>query len=206
MLTNVKHIEINKPTSQQAKEEMAYWGKNWATQTYKLSLEKTDGEGEFEATHTNIIMFPGNLTIPKRETYKGEESFEGLVQYAICDDVDYTRVTDVEVAIVGHGAFAVENVRTCLEFSCKKVWMICRRKNLACPRVASWMVNQSLNALSGALYMRVTEPMYKLIGLTLVLTTQCMRMRSAQTSALFRRQDLESEMCISWRLPWVCLR
>lgn len=164
MLTNVKHIEINKPTSQQAKEEMAYWGKNWATQTYKLSLEKTDGEGEFEATHTNIIMFPGNLTIPKRETYKGEESFEGLVQYAICDDVDYTRVTDVEVAIVGHGAFAVENVRTCLEFSCKKVWMICRRKNLACPRVASWMVNQSLNALSGALYMRVTEPMYKLIG------------------------------------------
>jgi len=183
MLTNVKHIEVNRPTPQQAKDEMSYYGKNWATQTYRLVLEKTDGsdEGEFESVHANIIMYPGNLTIPRREAYKGEETFGGLIHYAICDDVDYTKVTGVEVALVGHGAFAVENVRTCLEFDCKKVYMICRRKNLACPRVASWLVNQSAQAISAALYMRVTEPMYNLIGFD-PWTYHCVHTNEKRTS------------------------
>lgn len=87
---------------------------------------------------------------------------EGYVEYAICDGVDYSRVTGSEVALIGHGAFAVENVRTCCEFGSKKIWMVCRRKNLACPRISSWLINQSKAFVNGVLYMRSTEPMYQL--------------------------------------------
>merc|ERR550534_1458206 len=109
-------------------------------------------------------MYPGNLTIPRRFSYKGEEDFGRPAAYAICNDFEYNEVTGQEIAIVGHGAFAVENLRTCLEYSAKKVYMICRRKNLACPRITSWFVNQSASAISGRLYMLSSEPAYKLTG------------------------------------------
>lgn len=81
------------------------------------------------------------------------------------DAFDYGLVVGQRVAIVGHGAFAVENIRTCCEYSAKKVYLICRRKNLACPRVASWFVNQSGNtAVPAWLFLQSVAPMYDLIG------------------------------------------
>lgn len=66
-------------------------------------------------------------------------------------------------AIMGMGAFGVENVRTCLEHGASKVWLICRRKNLAMPRMLSWFINQSLYAPPGAMCLDAMKPMYSLI-------------------------------------------
>lgn len=150
---------------------------SWSTQNFKLILEPCDGTGDgrgdnigatgeacFEVNHSAVIMYPGNLTIPKRCYLKGEETFEGPVSYAVMNDFDYTLATGKQIAILGHGAFAVENLRTCLEHSCKKAYMVCRRKNLACPRVVSWFINQSLVPISGPLYMKSNLPAYEQIG------------------------------------------
>ena len=32
-----------------------------------------------------------------------------------------------DVMIAGHGAFGVENIRTCCEFSAKRIYLVCRR-------------------------------------------------------------------------------
>jgi len=66
--------------------------------------------------------------------------------------------------IAGHGAFGVENIRTCCEFSAKRIYMVCRRTNLACPRVSSWFCNQSDPAVPAPLFLESMEPAYKLIG------------------------------------------
>lgn len=138
---------------------------NFPDQTYRFILNDLQKpKNETEVIHSNMCMFPGNLTVPRREDYKGEEDFNGPIIYAIQDGFDYTNVTGRNVVIVGHGAFAVENIRTCAEYDVGKIYLVCRRRNLACPRVASWMVNQSYFALPGKMYMDVTAPMYDLIG------------------------------------------
>eukprot|EP00747_Dinoflagellata_sp_TGD_P020934 gnl/TRDRNA2_/TRDRNA2_128159_c0_seq2.p1 gnl/TRDRNA2_/TRDRNA2_128159_c0~~gnl/TRDRNA2_/TRDRNA2_128159_c0_seq2.p1 ORF type:complete len:657 (+),score=134.35 gnl/TRDRNA2_/TRDRNA2_128159_c0_seq2:54-2024(+) len=165
--TDVKHIVVDQPqTPQDQKAEMAMTGLPWFSRTYRMTLKKSIGgeSDETEFASSAYAYFPGNLSIPRKDEYKGEDIFEGEIYYGICNNYSYDTVKGSHVAIIGHGAFAVENVRTCCEYGAAKMYMIARRKNLACPRVVSWMINQSVQALSGPLTMRVMEPMYHLIG------------------------------------------
>jgi len=177
MCTNVKEMVIKSKTRQEQSAEMSATGQSWASQTYTLTLEPTDGTGDgrgdnigatgepcFQVDHSAVIMYPGNLTLPKHFELKGEENFEGPISYAIMNDFDYNQTTGKRIGILGHGAFAVENLRTCLEYSCQQVYMICRRKNLSCPRVVSWLINQTVTPLTGPLTMRSFMPAYNLIG------------------------------------------
>jgi hypothetical protein len=113
---------------------------------------------------SSICFYPGNLTIPREETYKNEDQFGGEIGYGMFDEVDYSCLPGKNVVVVGHGAFAVENVRTCCEFGCAKAYMVCRRKNIACPRVVSWMANRSLNPLTCVEFLNFMKPMYDLLG------------------------------------------
>lgn len=137
-------------------------GKDFNTQHYELTLEQQGKESVVEVA--SVCLFPGNLTIPKRVVYKGEELFDGDIVYGISSEFDYSRCTGKQVSIIGSGAFAVENVRTCVEFKATKVFMICRRKTISMPRVVSWLTNQSLNFISAALTMEAMSPMYDLIN------------------------------------------
>lgn len=138
-------------------------GKDVWTQTYELSV-KQKGKGEEIATYSSVSFFPGNLTRPKRVTYPGEDGFAGDIVYGISSSFDYSKCRDSNVVIVGSGAFAVENVRTCVEYMAKKVFMVCRRKTLSMPRVVSWLINQSHSFCSASLTLDSMSPMYDLIG------------------------------------------
>merc|ERR550534_3158579 len=80
------------------------------------------------------------------------------------NELDYNTIQGKNVAIVGHGAFAVENVRTCLEYSAGQMYLVCRRKNLSCPRFVSWLANQSYTPVSAVLFLNAMQPMYDLVG------------------------------------------
>lgn len=177
MCTNIKDINIVAASKKDQESEKSAMKRSYATQKYMLTLEPTDGTGDGrgdhigatgepcdEAEHCGVIMYPGNLTIPKRFEYHGEVDFGYPVAYAVMNDFDYTQIMGKEVCLIGHGAFAVENLRTCLEFDAKKVFMVCRRKNLSCPRISSWFVNASHNSITARLYMLSTEPAFNLIG------------------------------------------
>lgn len=111
----------------------------------------------------SVCMFPGNLTLPRKEEYKGEDVFGGDIGYAMFNEIDYHKLQGLNVTIVGHGAFAVENIRTCCEFDINQIYMVCRRKNLSCPRVASWITNRTMNPFNNARFMRAMEPMYAML-------------------------------------------
>lgn len=138
-------------------------GKEYWSQSYEVTM-KTKGKEEEVFRAASVSLFPGNLTNPKRVTYPGEDTFEGDIVYGISNAFNYEKVRGNNVMIVGSGAFAVENVRTCVEFCAKKVYMVCRRKTISMPRLVSWFINQSAQAISAKLTLDAMTPMYDLIG------------------------------------------
>lgn len=149
-------------------KEMVVNGKG-EDSTFELTLKRTDEkkseEQQFMASA--IMMYPGNLSLPRREEYVGEDEFleaGGKIAYGMFDEFDYKECTGKTACIIGHGAFAVENIRTCLEYNAKKLYLVCRRKNLSCPRFTSWMCNQSGQPVPASLFLNMSKPMYDLVG------------------------------------------
>jgi len=134
-------------------------------QQYDVVTQQTTSKTgeEVEVTFATIANYPGALINPLRMEYKGEDVFEGQIGYGMSSEFDYSDVKGQKPAVIGFGAFAVENIRTCCEHGAAKVWLICRRKNIAMPRCVSWWINQSLYPPPGAMMMEFMKPMYDLI-------------------------------------------
>lgn len=130
----------------------------------KASLADKDGKLTDETNVSIIYHFPGALTQNRIVYYPGEEDFKGAIGYGMGDDTPYDQLANSNIAILGNGAFAVENARTSLECGGLKAYIICRRKNLASPRLACWFVQQAPLPVPAALLLQAFEPMYKLTG------------------------------------------
>lgn len=130
-------------------------------QSYKLHLK---GAQEPQLNVASLVLFPGNLTIPRREEYQGEDLFGGPISYGMFDETDYDVLMGKTVAIAGFGAFAVENVRTCCEHRVQKIYLVCRRKNLCMPRMVSWWINGSVFPIQSGDVLREMEDIYRWVG------------------------------------------
>lgn len=154
-----------------------------ADATYELTIcsleNKMATDEKFMASA--VMLYPGNLSLPRRETYKGEEEFGGVIAYGMFDEFGYKEATGKDIAIIGHGAFAVENVRSCCEYDSNQIYLVCRRKNIACPRFVSWMANQSASPLSASLFLKAMKPMYDAVGFD-VFSYYAVQANAARTS------------------------
>eukprot|EP00406_Dinophysis_acuminata_P004127 CAMPEP_0179231448 /NCGR_PEP_ID=MMETSP0797-20121207/11349_1 /TAXON_ID=47934 /ORGANISM="Dinophysis acuminata, Strain DAEP01" /LENGTH=721 /DNA_ID=CAMNT_0020938537 /DNA_START=60 /DNA_END=2223 /DNA_ORIENTATION=+ len=115
----------------------------------------------FQVSVSCLCMWPGALVYPRPVVWKGEDLFGGAIDYAVERRFDYSHVPGKVVCIVGHGAFTMENIRTCLEEAAKKIWVLCRKMNLTCPRPCSWFVNQSNPPISAAQMLDMLSIGYK---------------------------------------------
>jgi hypothetical protein len=161
-------------------------GKDYWDSYYELSLDNKGKESTI--TCASVSFFPGNLTNPKRVIYKGEEQFDGDIVYGISCEYDYSSATGNDVCIVGSGAFAVENVRTLVEFSARKIYMVCRRKTMSMPRLTSWYINQSAQFISAVLTLECAAPMYDLIGVD-QWSYYCVYANEARTTCTMRQKS-----------------
>jgi len=111
-----------------------------------------------------VWHYPGAYFNPRVIVYPGEEEFDGHLSYGMFDDIPYHSIPHQRVAILGNGAFAVENIRTCMEFGAEKVFLVTRRKNLPSPRLPCWFVHQAINPVPAKMVLEMFEPMFKISG------------------------------------------
>lgn len=135
-------------------------GDSYAVKYLPLN-EEEDGGIMMTAT---VSAWPGFLHNPNTVDFPGEEDFNGYIEYSSFDQTDYTLCTGKTVCLYGHGAFTIENVRTLCEFRAKKIWVVCRTRNLSGTKMASWMVGAQQRPLPALVLIDMFQAMYDLVG------------------------------------------
>lgn len=130
---------------------------------YALTTKALTGKGEQNTSiFSHILHFPGAYFNPRIINYPGEDTFGGKIGYGMNDDIPYDNLGGKVTAILGNGAFAVENIRTCVEYGGTKVYLITRRKNLALPRLCCWFCHQGLAPTPASMLLDMMNPMYEM--------------------------------------------
>mmetsp|Transcript_18418 Transcript_18418/g.41663 ORF Transcript_18418/g.41663 Transcript_18418/m.41663 type:complete len:713 (+) Transcript_18418:87-2225(+) len=132
---------------------------------YVMHVHPTAGGDEFPVISSVVMHFPGHMTRNRLIEFQGEETFGGHIGYGMGDEIPYDHLEGNQTAIVGGGAFAIESVRICCEHGAKKIFLITRKKNLVCPRAASWLVHQAPAPIPAKILLQLFEPMYTVANL-----------------------------------------
>lgn len=132
---------------------------------YAVYTSPSHGEGESELLVASAVLaWPGNLCNHREIEWPGEEDFGGYIAYASFSKVDYREAEGKVCILYGHGAFTIENVRTLCEHRCKKVVVMCRKRNLCGMRVMSWLVGYLEMPVPGTILLEGMQKMYDLVG------------------------------------------
>jgi len=132
---------------------------------YKCTVMPVSGEGEGKTVNVSVIFnYPGSMTRNRLIEYPGEDVFGGIIGYGMNDETPYHMLKGSCTAVLGNGAFAVENIRTCCEYQAEKCYLLTRRKNLASPRMPCWFAHQGPAPTPARMILKMFEPMYNLVG------------------------------------------
>ncbi|WP_225447209.1 KR domain-containing protein [Streptacidiphilus sp. PB12-B1b] len=140
-----------------------------------VSVRKV-GEREYEAVYlqggvaksvrvSGVAALTGGLHRPVQHRFRDEHLFAGHVGLGVADDTPPEKFKDASVVIVGHGAFALENMRTALENSARHVTIICRRRNLVVSTLCNWVINSTEGATPLNDVVDIMRPFYDLCGI-----------------------------------------
>lgn len=133
--------------------------------SYKLTVEPLMRKNaQFELTTNIVYHFPGAYFNPRIIDYPGQDEADLQIGYGMNDDMPYDYLEGNIAAILGNGAFAVENIRTCVEYGVEKVWLVTRKKNLPSPRLPCWFVHQAITPVPAKVLLDCFVPMYDQCG------------------------------------------
>ncbi|CCN38643.1 putative Polyketide synthase type I [Vibrio nigripulchritudo SO65] len=113
---------------------------------------------------SGVVSMTGGLHTPKETKLANEEDFGGHLGLGISNDTPLSTYKDADVVIVGHGAFALENMRTALENGAKHVTLLCRRRNLVLSTFCNWMLNSAEGVMPVGDVMEIMRPFYGACG------------------------------------------
>mmetsp|Transcript_13724 Transcript_13724/g.39161 ORF Transcript_13724/g.39161 Transcript_13724/m.39161 type:complete len:547 (-) Transcript_13724:42-1682(-) len=83
----------------------------------------------------HVLLCTGGLQEPRLLQFSGEDTFRGDVILGIGSQIDRTALAGKHVAVLGMGAFAIENARTALLAGAKHVTIVARTLALVIPRM-----------------------------------------------------------------------
>lgn len=113
---------------------------------------------------SGVAALTGGLHRPVQHRFRDEHLFTGHVGLGVADDTPPEKFTGASVVIVGHGAFALENMRTALENGARHVTIVCRRRNLVVSTLCNWVINSSEAATPLNDVVDIMRPFYELCG------------------------------------------
>ncbi|MBT2459211.1 SDR family NAD(P)-dependent oxidoreductase [Streptomyces sp. ISL-86] len=139
-----------------------------------LSVRKVQDQ-EYEAVYlqggvtksvrvSGVAALTGGLHRPVRHRFRDEHLFTGHVGLGVADDTPPEKFNDASVVVVGHGAFALENMRTALENGARHVTIVCRRRNLVVSTLCNWVINSSEGVTPLNDVVDMMRPFYELSG------------------------------------------
>mmetsp|Transcript_64778 Transcript_64778/g.163076 ORF Transcript_64778/g.163076 Transcript_64778/m.163076 type:complete len:647 (-) Transcript_64778:49-1989(-) len=128
-----------------------------------VPVDEPDEAGEL-LIGSAVLAWPGNLCDCREIEFPGEDLFDGYIEYSSFGKMDYTQCAGKEVILYGHGAFTIENVRTLVEHRCKKVIVMCRKRNLCGMKIVSWMVAHLDVPVPGNIMLEAFQKIYDLVG------------------------------------------
>ncbi|ENZ5483106.1 MULTISPECIES: SDR family NAD(P)-dependent oxidoreductase [Serratia] len=114
---------------------------------------------------SGVAAMTGGLHRPVQHRFPDEERFLGHVGQGISNDTAVTVFNGASVVIVGHGAFAIENMRTALENGAKHVTLLCRRRNLVLSTFCNWLLNANNGVMPVADVVEIMRPFYQACGI-----------------------------------------
>lgn len=97
-----------------------------------------------------ILAINDRVGTPREINWENQNSYRGQIISGISNAADDFDWHNKNVAIIGMGAFAVENTRTALEGGARHVTVVCRRHGTVCPKIID--------------YLNFTTPMMKISG------------------------------------------
>jgi cation diffusion facilitator CzcD-associated flavoprotein CzcO len=116
------------------------------SETETVLTYSQDGEHKTRVC-TEVIFCTGGLQTRREVTYPGEAEFAGPIVEGNGGGPDTLDLEGKHVLILGMGAFAVENVRTCLLGGAARVTVLTRSVNLVVSRVAIFLGFQASQKL-----------------------------------------------------------
>jgi len=137
--------------------------KKISEQEYSITFRQ-DGETK-EARYSGVVSMTGGLHKPRQHSFPNESDFLGHVGLGVSNDTPLEVFNNANVVIVGHGAFALENMRTALENGASHVTILCRRRNLVLSTFCNWMLNSCKGVMPVTDVMEIMRPFYKACGI-----------------------------------------
>ncbi|HWU90969.1 MAG TPA: SDR family NAD(P)-dependent oxidoreductase, partial [Kofleriaceae bacterium] len=114
---------------------------------------------------SGVAAMTGGLHRPRTHTFANEDRFAGHIGLGIANDTPLATFDGASVVIVGHGAFAIENMRTALENGASHVTIVCRRQNLVLSTFCNWLINSSKGVMTVTDVVNVMRPFYEACGI-----------------------------------------
>ncbi len=128
---------------------------------YRVHYKHDNGNKSLEVD--GIYYAGGRLHKRRTVHFPGEENFQGLIRYGLSDDMPISEYRGKKVAIIGCGAFAMENARTALLNGATHVTIIAKTINIVLPRMVMFWLN-SMRLAPVAPLLKMSWKMYDWAG------------------------------------------
>ena len=106
--------------------------------SYRSSLVRDGVMAEITSKGV-ILAVNDRVGEPREISWPGEDHFSGTITTGHSDEAAGVDWAGKRVAVVGMGAFAVENARTALEAGAEHVTVVCRRHGTVCPKIIDYL-------------------------------------------------------------------
>jgi hypothetical protein len=105
---------------------------------YQVNM--TRGQKELTVKSKGVILaINDRVGAPREINWENQSSYHGQIISGISNAADNFDWQNKSVAIIGMGAFAVENARTALESGARHVTVVCRRHGTVCPKIIDYL-------------------------------------------------------------------